>query len=58
MMLKLLKWLFCGMQWFVTDTSSNGTFINGQQLEKGVPHVLKFGDTLGLASNASRGLYE
>eukprot|EP00884_Botryococcus_braunii_P021604 jgi/Botrbrau1/8127/Bobra.0308s0019.1 len=45
-------------KWLVTDTSSNGTFINGIRLEKGVPHSLKFGDTLGLASHASKGLYE
>jgi hypothetical protein len=36
-------------EWLVTDTSTNGTFINGAKIGKGSSAVLKPGDTLGLS---------
>lgn len=32
--------------WLITDTSSNGTFVNGAGLDPGVPQVLRNGDRL------------
>lgn len=36
-------------EWLVTDTSTNGTFINGAKIGKGSSAVLKPGDMLGLS---------
>lgn len=41
-------------QFFVQDTSSNGTYLNGKRLEKGVEHPLKSGDELSLVVNSQR----
>jgi hypothetical protein len=35
--------------WLVTDTSTNGTYINGVKIGKNKEGVLKLGDTLGLS---------
>lgn len=36
-------------QWVVTDTSTNGTYINGVKIGKGKSAVLGVGDSLGLS---------
>jgi hypothetical protein len=36
--------------WSVTDASSNGTWLDGQKLEKGQPAVLRVGATINLAN--------
>ncbi len=39
-----------GETWLITDTSSNGTFVNGAELDPGVPQVLRDGDRLVFGS--------
>lgn len=36
-------------QWLVTDTSTNGTYINGAKIGKNNSAVLRAGDKLGLS---------
>lgn len=40
-----------GRHYFLTDYSSNGTFINGKQIAKGEPVLLRRGDRIGLAED-------
>lgn len=48
-LLRCLLHSSCCTQWLVTDTSTNGTFINGVKIGKGNSAVLKPGETLGLS---------
>ena len=40
-----------GRHYFLTDCSSNGTFINGKPAPKGEPVLLRKGDRIALAEN-------
>jgi hypothetical protein len=38
-----------GPRFLLYDLSANGTFVDGQRIDKGVPHMLQDGDEIGLA---------